>query len=342
MDGRVGRGFLRRLNAVDGRLNAVDAMFLYEPSLKVRVVVTGISGFLGGHLGRELRAQGHYVVGADWALPSDGGVPLEDSCHEFYRVDLRDYAACAQLLAWPLEAAEQVHVFHCAGDAGGGRVFNAFNNAVMDMYLLEASRRAGVHRLLYVSSTDDARVDERCAEHACRLFDNACVVRLPAVYGPQCPWRGGRERVAAALCRKVAAGRDGDALELWREGGVELLYVDDAVEGLLRAMAARKPFLAVGTGAVTSVGDLARLVLHTAGKSMVITASSPAAAGPVAPAPPPRAALGWEPTTPLERGVAVLYSWVAAQVATQHPDAVAALRQGEPADVVHTPLRTLL
>jgi len=48
------------------------------------VVVTGVSGLVGRHLGRFLRAAGYEVVGLDVVPPPDG------ACDEFHRVDVLD------------------------------------------------------------------------------------------------------------------------------------------------------------------------------------------------------------------------------------------------------------
>ena len=44
------------------------------------------------------------------------------------------------------------------------------------------------------------------------------VVRFHNIFGPLGTYDGGREKSPAAICRKVALARDGDAIEVWGDG----------------------------------------------------------------------------------------------------------------------------
>lgn len=218
-------------------------MFRYFPGSKLRCVVTGISGFIGSHLGAELRRQGHYVVGADWEFPDAGCIPLEESCDEFYLLDLRSYDNCSKLFSFPVDDDEHVHVFHLAADMGGMGFIQSnhgaciLNNSLADLHLLEAARAGQVGRLFYASSAcaypehlqlapgarglresdawpaapqDAYGLEKLFAEEACRHYArdfgmDIRVARFHNVYGPRGTWKGGREKAPAALCRKVAA-----------------------------------------------------------------------------------------------------------------------------------------
>lgn len=229
----------------------------YPDGPRLRCVVTGVSGFIGSHLGAELRRQGHYVIGADWELPEDS-VPLVESCDEFCLLDLRSRDACAKLFG----GCRGAHVFHLAADMGGMGFIQSnnaaclVNNALADLHVLEAARVAGVARFFYASSAcaypehlqlapgakglrerdawpaapqDAYGLEKLFAEEACRHYSRDFgmeirVARFHNVYGPRGTWKGGREKAPAALCRKVAAAAaalndDEDvALELWGDG----------------------------------------------------------------------------------------------------------------------------
>src|SRR6266404_8865919 len=57
---------------------------------------------------------------------------------------------------------------------------------------------------------------------------NTHVARYHNIFGPEGTWTGGREKAPAAICRKVAMARSGDAIEIWGDGKQtrSFLYVD--------------------------------------------------------------------------------------------------------------------
>lgn len=38
----------------------------YWPEKKLKICITGAGGFIASHLGRRLKAEGHYIVACDW------------------------------------------------------------------------------------------------------------------------------------------------------------------------------------------------------------------------------------------------------------------------------------
>jgi nucleoside-diphosphate-sugar epimerase len=53
------------------------------------------------------------------------------------------------------------------------------------------------------------------------------------IFGPECAWNDGREKVPAALCRKVAMCESGGSIEIWGDGRQtrSFLYIDECIEG---------------------------------------------------------------------------------------------------------------
>jgi GDP-4-dehydro-6-deoxy-D-mannose reductase len=106
----------------------------------VRALVTGAGGFVGEHLVRHLEAQGDEVIGLDRKV---GGVDIED----------------ADGLTDAVMAAKPEAVYHLAGasDVGGSWALpreTFLVNALGTFNVLEASREAGVERVLAVTSAD--------------------------------------------------------------------------------------------------------------------------------------------------------------------------------------------
>ncbi len=81
----------------------------------MRALITGICGFVGRHLARELVANGYEVVGLDIAAP---GAPVEGSA-EVCLADLLDPAQARATIA----AVDPDVVFHLAGAASVGQSF---------------------------------------------------------------------------------------------------------------------------------------------------------------------------------------------------------------------------
>ena len=320
----------------------------YFPGRSLRIVVTGINGFLGSHVGRELRSQGHYVVGADWVRHRDHAIPLEESCDEFYLCDLRTYDAWYCLLSWPLGHDEQVHVFHCASEFHcatdvPGTSHATLSSTLIDMHMLEACRATGIDRAVYISRSNptlgDSLMEDLCRRYTRDYAMDIRVARMDDVYGPLGPWKC-QEHLAATVCRKVAAAaRQGDALELHfpASHAVACLYIDDAVESLLRVMLCdANPGIVAVNGVRVTMAALANTAMDVAAKHLAMVCPAAGDSPPtVSIAPPVKStaaasvvrALHWEPTTPLHRGMAVLYSWVSDQVAAHHPDHRPSLRR---------------
>jgi nucleoside-diphosphate-sugar epimerase len=313
-------------------------------------LVCGAGGFIGGHLVRRLRAEGFRVRGVDLKWPEFAPTAAD----EFVIGDLRDADLCRRVVDRDFD-----EVYQLAADMGGaGYIFSGdhdadlmHNSATINLNMLEACRARGVRRVFYSSSACiyPARNQEdpdnpNCAEDSAypaapdseygweKLFSERLyfayqrnhrlpvrVARLHNVFGPQGTWTGGREKAPAALCRKVAAARDGEAIEIWGDGTQtrSFLYIDEALEGIVRLMRSDCPGpLNIGSAEMIGINDLARLVMRVAGKQVAIrNVPGPIGVrGRTSDNRRIRAVLGWEPTATLEAGIRETYRWIERQV----------------------------
>jgi nucleoside-diphosphate-sugar epimerase len=145
------------------------------------------------------------------------------------------------------------------------------------------------------------------------------VARFHNIFGPQGTWKGGREKAPAALCRKVAAARDGGEIEIWGDGKQtrSFLYIDECLDGVLRLT--RSSFAGpvnIGSDEMVTINQLADVVADIAGKR-IVRKNIPGPTGVRGRNSDNRLIeekLGWRPTQPLRKGLEQTYSWIERQV----------------------------
>ena len=118
-----------------------------------RILVLGAGGFIGSHLVKRLKAEGHFVRGVDIKRPEFWESPAD----EFAILDLRLLSSvCAAFSAVANSPFDEV--YHLAASMGGigfiahNAAVIAQGNALINAHVLEASRTYGVGKFLYSSS----------------------------------------------------------------------------------------------------------------------------------------------------------------------------------------------
>jgi len=314
-----------------------------------KALVTGAGGFIGHHLVSSLKREGFWVRGVDLKHPEYG----RSEADEFVLLDLRSGENC-------LRAAEGVDdVYALAADMGGMGFISSHharilhNNSLINLHTLEAARACGARRYLFASSacvypeflqerTDVIPLREEDAYPALPqdaygweklISERLClhyredygletrVVRFHNIFGPQGTWDGGREKVPAALCRKIALAKlTGDSMiEIWGDGEQtrSFCYVDDCVKGIYKLMQSdyAEP-LNLGQDRMVSINELADIIARIAGVSIVKRhVSGPQGVrGRNSDNSRLRRILSWEPEVTLEAGLTLTYAWIEEQV----------------------------
>jgi GDP-D-mannose 3', 5'-epimerase len=314
-----------------------------------RILVTGAGGFIGHHLVKRLKADGHWVRGADIKLPQ-----YEPSvADEFEVLDLRTYENCLLATRGGID-----RVYNLAADMGGIGYITAYlasisrNNILINAHMLESSRQNGVKRFLFSSSAcvyaqgkqlsaevsplreEDAYPadpepgygwEKLFTEELCRYYRHdygfeTYSVRFHNVYGPLGTFDGGKEKAPAAISRKVALARNGEEIEIWGDGKQtrSFMYIDDCVEGLVRLMVSNHhEALNLGTDRLVTINELVDLVCAAAGKHLIKRhdlTKPQGVRGRNSDNTRLSEVLGWQPTVSLEEGLRVTYKWIEAEV----------------------------
>jgi GDP-D-mannose 3',5'-epimerase len=145
------------------------------------------------------------------------------------------------------------------------------------------------------------------------------IARFHNIFGPQGTWNGGKEKVPAALCRKVAEALEGEEIEVWGDGKQtrSFLYIDECIEGMLRLM--RSDFegpVNIGSEEMVTVNELAQHVINISGKNITIknTDGPTGVRGRNSDNKLIQEKLGWSPSYPLYDGLTKTYKWISKQV----------------------------
>lgn len=242
-------------------------------------LVTGATGFTGGHLARMLVSRGHRVR----ALVRDRrrAADLEAAGIELVEGDLRDLAALDRAVAGIDRVYHIAAMYREAGlPAETYRAVNA--TAVRDV--IAASKRAGVMRVVHCSTVgvhgdvehppanEDAPLrpgdvyqetklegEKLARETGAQLGIEVTIARPTGIYGPG-------DRRLLKLFRGVARGK----FPILGSGTIfyHLTYIDDLVEGFRRCAVepggAGRTYILAG-GEVTTLNELVALIADVAG-----------------------------------------------------------------------------
>lgn len=232
----------------------------------MKILITGVAGFIGFHVAERLLAQGHVVVGLDnlndyyeVSLKLARLARIESRPNfRFIRLDLADRTVMAELFA--REQFERV--IHLGAQAGVRYSIDnphayADANLVGHLNVLEGCRQNGVGHLLYASSssvyglnrktpfsTSDSvdhpvslyaatkKANELMSHSYAHLYDLPTTgLRFFTVYGP---WG----RPDMALFKFTQAILAGHPIDVYNQGDMrrDFTYIDDIAEAVVRLM----------------------------------------------------------------------------------------------------------
>ena len=152
---------------------------------------------------------------------------------------------------------------------------------------------------------------------------NCSVARYHNIFGEKGVYTGGKEKAPAALCRKVAAAKDGDVIQVWGDGlqTRSFLHVDECIEGTQRLL--RSNFngpVNIGSEEMITINNLAKLIISISGKSLEIeNISGPEGVrGRNSDNQLIASELGWAPSKLLSDGIKKTYNWISLELMSKN------------------------
>lgn len=316
--------------------------------------VLGAGGFIGGHLVTRLKDSGYYVKAVDLRYPEYGNSKAD----EFHILDLRLPSSMDSAISFGKTGHFVQEVYQLAADMGGaGYIFTKQNDAnimsssvQINLNLLNSIKSGGVNKVFFSSSacvypqynqTDSWHPN--CQEVSAypampdseygweKLFSerlylayhrnygvNVRIARFHNIFGPYGAWNNGKEKVPAAICRKVARALQGASVEVWGDGEQtrSFLYIDECLDGVMKLMDSN--FVGpvnIGSGEMVTINQLVDLVCDIGKKNLTKSFIS----GPLGVRGRNShndliySELGWKPSLPLRYGLEKTYAWISQQ-----------------------------
>lgn len=310
----------------------------------MKVLLTGGAGFIGSHLGSRLLREGHELEIIDdlndyYALElkqKNLETVKENGVFSFHHVDIRDTGKTGEII----KAFRPDVLVHLAARAGvrpsleQPQLYEEVN-MVGTVGLLEACRQVGVGKMVFASSSsiyglanqvpfreDDYHnlpispyaATKLAGEKICFTYSHlyslpSVCLRFFTVYGP-------RQRPDLAIRKFIRMIDQGEAIPFFGDGttGRDYTFVDDTVDGILRAMRhdTKYDIFNLGNSSPVTLNEMVRTIEENVGKKAVIR-RLPDQPGDVpityADITKARTVLGYNPATPFAEGVKRMVAW---------------------------------
>ena len=319
------------------------------------IVITGGGGFIGGNLAGYFRKKGFTNIRAvdkkplyEWYLHVPGvqnlclDVSDDENCRRVCEGAVEVYNLAADMGGmgfierFRVECLRSIlintHMLEAAYRAGARRFFFsssacAYNTLLQqdpnvralkesDAYPAMAERGYGWEKLM-----SEMFCQEYWAERGMKTF----IARFHNVYGPHGTWDGGREKAPAALCRKVIQAMDTGKKDImiWGDGHQtrSFMYIDDCVKGIDMITHCDDLIatpINLGSSELVSINELLSRIEKIAGVKMNRNYDPTApqgVAGRNSDNTFIQQVLKWEPSTPLNKGLAATFKWIKEQSA---------------------------
>jgi len=320
-----------------------------------KCLVLGGSGFIGSHLVKRLVSKGHEVTSVDLHEPKY--TELDDS-FKFIIGDLRERDFVSMVIKDGID-----EVYQLAADMGGAGYINTGDNdadvvrnsMLINLNVVHECTIKKVKKVFFSSSAcvynehnQEDPLNPVCVESSVypaypdteygweKLFSERLyttykrlknievrIARFHNVFGPEGTYDGGKEKVPAALCRKVLEKYSGD-IEVWGDGQQtrSFLYIDDCIDAVELLMESNysEP-INIGSEELISINKLAEMVIKISQRPLKVkNIEGPTGVrGRKSDNKLIREVLGWEPKVPLSQGMRKTLEWIRSKMYMENP-----------------------
>lgn len=325
-----------------------------------KALVLGAGGFIGHHMVNKLKEEGYWVRGVDIKKPSfskssaDEFINIDLTSEGAFETLLYiDKNPFDEIYQYAADMGGAGYIFSGENDANV-----MTNSCLINLNLLKnqvrINNQSGVNitKIFYSSSAciypehnQNDPTNPNCEESTAypanpdseygweKLFSERLffsyqrnygidvkVARFHNIFGPEGTFEGGKEKVPAAICRKVAMGTN--EIEVWGDGlqTRSFLYVDECIKATRKLMDSDfSGPVNIGSEEMVSINQLVEMVLDIANKEMEIKhIDGPLGVrGRTSDNNLLQSKLDWEYTMSLKTGLEKTYNWISNQINSQ-------------------------
>ncbi len=322
-----------------------------------KALVFGAGGFIGSHMVKHLKSENYFVRGVDLKEPdfdkssADEFIIKDLSLQEsFEELLTHENEVFDEIYQYAADMGGAGYIF--TGDNDANVMTNSIQinlNLLSFQTLVNKKLETNKTKIFYSSSAciypeenqltpDDPDCRESSAYPANpdseygweklfseRLYESyrrnhnidIRIARFHNIFGPLGTYDGGREKVPAAICRKVALAEK--EIEVWGDGKQtrSFLYIDECIQATIKLM--HSDFYSpinIGSEEMVSINQLVEIVSKVAGKDISIKHID----GPLGVRGRNsnndliRKELDWDYTLSLEEGIEKTYKWIKNQL----------------------------
>ena len=322
----------------------------------MKILISGAGGFIGGHLVNNLLSQGYEVIAVDTKNTSDWWQLFNSERITNKVLNLKSVDNCKSLFN---SNPDIDRVYNLACNMGGlGFIQNnhlkCLENSFIQINLISLMHLSNCREIFFSSSAcvypqsiqskkgcvnlkeSDAfpaepedgygwekLYSEIFTNYAIKELNiNPRIFRFHACYGPNGTWNNGKEKVPAAICRKIIEAKlsGNHEIEVWGDGTQErsFMFIDDCIDGINRIWNCDYTGpVNLGSDEMVTINQLIDIVEGISGIKVKRNYDTSKPIGAIS-----RNSdntlinklLNWEPNTKLQVGMEKTYKWIHDQI----------------------------